>query len=179
MNDPIYINDDLQLTGFQPNDQENMVLYLNDTELYRNTLTIPSPYLPQDAEQKLAKNYEEFNQYGMLANWAIRHRTDGLIGSIGAFMKKGQEGHRDELGYWLAAPYRGQGIMSAVLRAFVAWQFAHRPTLVRLEALVFAHNPTSAHVLEKSGFQREGYLRKCDWKDGQSLDTIILSYIRE
>lgn len=179
MIDSIYLREDLQLTEFRPGDQHNMVLYMNDAELYRNTLTIPSPYTPADAEQWLAKARENTEHYGQRINWAIRHRTAGLIGNVSVFMVKGKDGHRDELGYWLAAPYRGQGIMTAVLRAFVAWQFAHRPALVRLEAIVFAHNPTSARVLEKSGFQREGYLRQYDWKDGQAMDGILLSVLRE
>ena len=179
MSEKIYINDDLQLTTYQPGDQENMVCYLNDAELYRNTLSIPSPYTAQDAEQRLVKIQENRDQYGMPTNWAIRHRTHGVIGDISVFMKTGTGGHRDELGYWLAAPCRGQGIMTAVLRIFVAWQFAHRPALARLEAIVFAHNPASARVLEKSGFQREGYLRKYDRKDGQLMDGILLSNIRE
>ncbi len=179
MSNAIYINEDLQLTGFQPGDQENMVRYLNDAELYRNTLTIPSPYTLADAEQWLAKTQATSTQHGIRTNWAIRHRTDGVIGSIGAFMTKGRDGHSDELGYWLAAPYRGQGIMTAVLREFTTWQFANRPALLRLQGIVFAYNPTSAHVLEKSGFQREGYLRKYDWKDGEAIDGIVLAKIRE
>ncbi len=179
MTDSIYVNEDLQLTGFRAGDQENMVRYLNDGELYRNTLTIPNPYTTADAEQWLAKTRESLELYTLPTNWAIRHRTEGVIGSIGAFMKKGPDGHRDEVGYWLAAPYRGQGIMTLVVQAFVAWQFANRPALVRLEAVVFAHNPASARVLEKSGFQREGYLRKYDWKDGRAMDGILLATIRD
>ncbi len=179
MSDFIYINEDIELTDFQPGDEQNMVCYLNDAELYRNTLTIPKPYTLQDAELWLNKTWKSKVLYDLPTNWAIRHRTEGVIGSIGAFMKTGPKGHADEVGYWLAKPYRGQGIMTAVLRAFADWQFEHRPNLVRLTGIVFAYNPASARILEKSGFQREGYLRKYDWKDGQAIDAIMLARIRE
>ncbi len=152
---------------------------MNDAELYRNTLTIPTPYNLQDAEQWLAKTEATTKEHGIRTNWAIRHRTDGVIGSIGAFMKRGLDGHSDEIGYWLAAPYRGKGIMTQVVRTFSDWQFANRPALLRLTGIVFAYNPASARILEKSGFQREGYLRKFDWKDNEAIDAIMLAKIRE
>ncbi len=122
----IRINDDLQLTEFQPGDQQNLVRYLNDDELYRNTLTVPTPSTSQDADQWLDKVAEKRALYKMPVNWALRDRHEGVIGGLGMVMKTGLEGHLDELGDWLAAPYRGQGILTTVLRQFADWRFAAR-----------------------------------------------------
>ncbi len=50
--------------------------------------------------------------------------------------------------------------------------------LVKITAHVFPHNPASARVLEKSGFQEEGYLRKHFLKDGQFIDARLFALLR-
>ncbi len=102
----------------------------------------------------------------------------GLIGGIGAFMKTGLDGHLDEIGYWLAEPFRGQGIMTEVVRRYTQWLFDSRPALVRIEAGVFAHNPASAKVLEKAGFAREGYARQLHVKNGVYIDAVLMAKFR-
>ncbi len=180
MTETIYVNETISLTPFEPGDKTNMVLYLNDPMVYRNTLRVPSPYTDKDADEWLqVQVYERRAQLGREANWAIRHSQYGLIGGIGCFWKTGLDGHSDEIGYWLAKPWRSQGLMSAIVLAFSDWLFATRPSLVRLEGIVFAHNPASGRVLEKAGYEREGYLRKLYIKDGAYLDAVIWAKIRE
>ena len=43
MSESIYINEDLQLTDFQPGDEENMVRYLNDAESVPQHADHPQP----------------------------------------------------------------------------------------------------------------------------------------
>lgn len=178
MEEIIRINDRITLKPNCPEDKENMVRYLNDPVLYRNTASIPSPYTEKDADEFMAKYLKRQEELGMAFNWGIRHREAGLIGGIGAFVKTGVDGHKDEIGYWLAAPFRGQGIMSEIVQKFCDWLFEHRP-LARIEAWVFSHNPASAKVLENAGFQREGLARKFHKKDGEYFDAILMAKIRE
>ncbi|MFN0214869.1 MAG: GNAT family N-acetyltransferase, partial [Saprospiraceae bacterium] len=107
-----------------------------------------------------------------------RHAEHGLIGSIGFFLKSGVEGHFDEIGYWLAEPFRGQGIMTNAVLVLCDWLFENRSSLARIEAKVHSYNPASERVLEKAGFEREGYLRKATLKDGVLIDVIMMSKIR-
>jgi RimJ/RimL family protein N-acetyltransferase len=51
--------------------------------------------------------------------------------------------------------------------------------LIRITANVFAFNLGSARVLEKSGFQLEGFLRKHYKKDGKIFDGKLYAKIRE
>jgi RimJ/RimL family protein N-acetyltransferase len=177
MQTSIQINSQLSLTAFQQADIPNMLLYLNDLEIYQNTLHIPSPYTQADAETWLETTRTNLQKNGVLTNWVIRHENHGLIGGIGAMVKHGLDGHLDEIGYWLAAPFRNQGILTAVVQKLSEQMFETRP-LVRIEAHVFSHNPASARVLEKAGYEREGYLRKFHFKNGQYIDAFLYARIR-
>lgn len=178
MSDFIAINADITLSPFRPEDKPSLLRYLNHPELSRNTLHIPHPYTETDAENWLALTRERREKMGVVSNWAIRHREEGLIGGIGAMVKAGLDGHLDEIGYWLAAPFWGRGIMTEVVQKFTEWLFASRPALVRIEGRVFSFNIASARVLEKAGYEREGYLRKEHIKNGVHVDTILLTKIR-
>lgn len=174
----IPITAEVTLTPFRPEDRVNLLLYLNDPELARHTSRVPHPYTEKDADDwfKHLRNRMETN--GRTTDWAIRHRDHGLIGGIGSFIISGLDGHYDEIGYWLAAPFRGQGLMTEVVRRFSDYLFEHRP-LIRLQAFVFSFNAASARVLEKAGYQREGYIRKLYSKNGQLIDAILLARIKE
>lgn len=178
MKEKIIVNDLIALTEFRDQDKPNLVRYLNDLVIYQNTLTIPNPYSEADAEKWLETARANFEKHGRLTNWAIRHHEAGLIGGIGSFVHTGIEGHRDEIGYWLAEPFRGQGIMTEVVRKLSEYWFETRP-LVRIEAWVFSHNPASARLLEKAGFQREGFARKFAKKGETYFDAILLAKIKE
>jgi len=180
MENVILINDLISLTAFEAGDRANLIRYINDPDVYNNTLTIPSPYTDIHADEWFVRVQEQRDKYGMISSWAIRHREAGLIGNIACFFKytSASDSHRDEIGYWLAAPFRGQGIMTGAVDAFCNWLHEKRG-LLRIEAFVFVHNPASARVLEKAGFEREGYFRKLDRKDGVLLDAVGLARIWE
>lgn len=179
MEEKIPVRGHLVLSPFESGDKPNLIRYLNDPFITDNTLNIPSPYTAADADWWLNLVREQREQYGTTLNWAIWHSQHGAIGSIGCFLRTGLEGHSDEIGYWLATPFRGQGIMTEAVKALCAWLFETRPNLARLEAKVHAYNPASARVLEKAGFEREGYLRKAVLKNGKLIDVILLARIRE
>ncbi len=179
MEEKILINEHLALTPFEPGDKPNLIRYLNDPVIHRNTQRIPYPYTETDADEWFSLVREIHDKYGFTCNWAIRHTEHGMIGRIRFFMKSGATGHFDEIGYWLAEPFRGQGIMTDAVNALCLWLFENRPVLVRIEAKVHSYNPTSVRVLEKAGFEREGYLRKACLKNGELIDLILMARIRE
>src|SRR5690606_8588626 len=102
-------------------------------------------------------------------HWAIE--VDGeAVGGVGAEPGVGVDALSAHFGYWLGRAYWGRGIMTAACRA-VAEHLLTQFDLVRLEARVFAWNPASMRVLEKSGFEREGVLRRSVFKDGELIDA--------
>lgn len=168
----IHVNEKVVLTAYRPEDEPDLVSWLNDEEIYRNTLAIPYPYTEEDARHWLALASRIDDENDACINWAVRNRSGRLIGGIGRLLVSGKDSHADEIGYWLARPYRNRGVMSLVVRAFCDYWF-EQGILVRISAVVFNHNLASARVLEKAGFEREGYLRKAYCKEGQYLDGLL------
>ena len=73
------------------------------------------------------------------------------------------------LGYWIGAPYAGQGRGTAAVKAMVRYAFDELK-LHRVEAACVPHNLASRRALEKAGFVLEGrakaYLKINDeWAD--------------
>ena len=82
------------------------------------------------------------------------------------------------LGYWMGAHYAGKGLMTAAVRAVVAYAF-DTLHLNRIEAACLPHNVASTRLLEKVGFQREGYARKYLCIDGRWQDHVLYGLIRD
>lgn len=73
------------------------------------------------------------------------------------------------LGYWMGAPHAGKGHMTRAVAVAIAFAFSTL-RLHRLEAACIPANIASATLLERNGFQREGFARAylCingDWRD--------------
>jgi RimJ/RimL family protein N-acetyltransferase len=168
------VNDDVYLSDFTPADKAACLTHLADREIYENTLRIPYPYTEADADRWLEITAEAAARGGPPFHWAIREPSGFLIGSCG--IGEVVPSHKGEIGYWLARPYWGRGITTAVVRTLVQFAAAELG-LVKLTAHVFAHNAASARVLEKNGFAMEGYLKKHHRKDGRFLDSMAYGMI--
>ena len=66
--------------------------------------------------------------------------------------------------------------MTEVLIAFCEYCFEQRE-LSRIEAGVFSHNEASMRVLEKAGFEREGFMKKCFIKNGRYIDSVLYAKV--
>ena len=88
--------------------------------------------------------------------YVITRRGDGeLLGMI----EVRPNGHRANFGYVLARSYWGNGFMPEAIAAIVEITF-ELPAIYRIEATCDLQNKASARALEKSGFLREGLLRR-------------------
>lgn len=131
------------------------------------------PYTRADAESYLQRTINSEVEH------SFSIEVDGRVaGGIG--IHPGVDIYRvsAEIGYWLAEPYWGRGIMSEAVRGFVANRFALFP-LERIFAQVYARNAGSARVLEKAGFQLEGRLRRNVIKNGEVLDSLMFAKLRD
>lgn len=173
------VNENLSLTPYLNTDKANLVKYINHPEIANNTLTIPYPYQETDADSFFSFIREKEKNTGLVWNWVIRDGENNLIGSIGLMGEKFfGNAHRDAFGYWMAEKFWGKGMMTAVVKRFADYCLNERG-LVRLEANVFAHNKGSMKVLERAGFEREGYLKKMYLKNGEFLDTVLFAKTKE
>lgn len=98
-----------------------------------------------------------------------------LIGNVGIRRKPENEWEAD-IGYELAPAFWGQGYATEAARAIVAFGFRELG-LHRISAECRPENTASAHVLEKLGLQREGWLREVDYFKDRWWDTWLYAIL--
>ena len=81
------------------------------------------------------------------------------------------------LGYWMGQPYARSGHMSAAVAALMPYAFEHL-RLHRVEAACVPTNQASIRVLEKCGFEREGYARSYLCINGVWADHLLFGRVR-
>ena len=173
----IVVNNQIHLSEFCSSDKAALVKHLNDRDIYDLTLRIPFPYTDADADAFFARVAKATEQQGQPAHFAIRTGDDALIGGCGLNELEVGKSHRAEVGYWLAKPLWGQGIMTAVARRLCQHAFDELG-LAKIIAHVFTGNPASARILEKCGFVQEGLLRMHFLKDGKFIDAMLFALFK-
>jgi ribosomal-protein-alanine N-acetyltransferase len=163
------------LRSFQTADASSLTKYAGAYSIARYHL-MPHPYLLQHAEAWIAFATSQQPE----TNLAIS-LEDEVVGAIGLCLDspecKGVFRYSAELDYWLGEPFWGRGIMTEAVVAFVDWAFA-RLDLVRIHARVYARNAASLRVLAKAGFEFEGRLRACYFKEDEFLDGLLYAKVR-
>jgi RimJ/RimL family protein N-acetyltransferase len=155
-------------------DAPALAKHANNRNVWRNLRDfMPHPYTLADAEAYIERALAEERPTKFVIEAAGE-----AAGSIGLVLKQDIERIGAELGYWLAEPYWGRGILSEAVPAFTEWA-VREFGLLRVEAIVFEWNPASARVLEKAGYVREGTLRRSAVKDGQVIDRWVYAYLAD
>ena len=172
------VRDGIQLFPISQPDKPALLEYLNTKDIYDTTLNIPFPYLEAHADLWLQKRAEQTGRLGKEVCFGIRDSAGKLIGAVSADSLDSAATHRAEIGYWLARPYWGKGIMTDAVKAYVRYAFTELH-LAKLTAHTFEFNLASARVLEKNGFKLEGRLRKHLLKDGKLIDARIYGLLKE
>jgi RimJ/RimL family protein N-acetyltransferase len=167
----IPINDQIHLSQIQPADEAACVEYLVDPDIYAVTLRIPRPYTGESFRGWLEILARQVQANGRATVWAIRNPDSKMIGGCGLDNYQ-RGGHQAEMGYWLAKPYWGRGIMPAVVERICQIAFTELG-LAKVTAHTFAENKASARVLEKCRFRQEGFLRQHHQKDGRLIDARL------
>lgn len=81
------------------------------------------------------------------------------------------------LGYGMAAAWQGQGLMHEALEAALAWAFAEL-RMHRVMANYLPRNVRSGRLLQRLGFEREGYARQYLQIAGVWEDHVLTARIR-
>lgn len=84
--------------------------------------------------------------------------------------------HRAEIGFALGREAWGRGLMTEALTVLLDYSF-NGLGLRRMEADVDPDNRASIALLERLGFQREGYLRERWCVDGKVTDSVFLGLL--
>lgn len=133
-------------------------------------LSFESPNSPKDTLEFVRAAREQQGK-GTALTYVLRLAESGEpIGCCGVHDVDTAIHHKGEVGYWLAQPYWGRGMMQEALRPFLAHVFGC-VALHRLCAYTFVANTASARLLERLGFQHEGTLRHYMRKRGRPLNV--------
>ena len=152
-------------------DLDRVVTLLGDIEIARNLAFAPHPYQKADA----LKWFPSKCGNPPPDNTTFLIETDRtVVGSVGFH----PEGDEAEIGYWLARPFWGRGLMTEAVRAVVAWYFEATGARAILSAY-FTDNPASWRVQEKLGFAPSGknavLTPLARTEPAQSIGTIVFS----
>lgn len=158
---------------WQDSDVDPLARHANNRKVSINLRDgFPYPYTQQDARAFLS--FVQTMQPQTLL--ALATPTEA-IGGIGLSINKDVHRLTAELGYWLAEPYWGRGIVSEAVALVTDYGFSQLG-LVRIYAEPLAHNRASCRVLEKAGFELEGRLRCSVIKEGTIYDQLLYARVQ-
>jgi RimJ/RimL family protein N-acetyltransferase len=162
------------IRNFTSADASSLATYANNHNVSRFMRDrFPHPYVLHDAVDFI----QNVREQSPCVTWAIEVNSEAA-GSIGIMPRTDIERISVEIGYWLAEPFWGRGIMTEVLKSLTPWAM-NEFQLTRIYALPFASNAASCKVLEKAGYVCEGRLRQSAIKDGQVLDQFLYAYVAD
>lgn len=163
------------LRKWELGDAPAVAKYADNPRVARNLRdAFPQPYSLSDAEWYV-KDCVEKGDNGQFCCAIV---VDGeAAGSIAVQQGSDVYCKSGELGYWLAEPYWGRGIMTEAVKQACAAAF-DKLDIVRIHAEPFAHNTASRRVLEKAGFTLEGTLRNSVYKNGEVLDSCLYALLK-
>ena len=154
------------LRKFSESDLKSLIEYANNYNIAKFlTNQFPHPYGEEDGKNFLVKAIDSEGIFAI--------DVDGqAVGSIGLFLQSDIHEKNVELGYWLAEPFWGKGIMTLAIQELVAYGF-ETFDIIRIYARPFSTNLASQRVLEKAGFVCEARLKKALFKNGNYMDEFI------
>jgi len=109
--------------------------------------------------------------------WVIADReSDRLIGNVALFALNREQKHA-EIGYSLMPDFQGRGLAQEAVRMALAFAF-DALGMERIEADIDPRNAPSCRLVERLGFQREGYLRERWRVNGEICDAAFYGLLR-
>lgn len=163
-----------KLRDWKKSDLKSLVAHANNCNIAKwLTNQFPFPYTENDGKAYIESASKEHKS----KIFAID--IDGeAVGAIGIFPQSDIHVKTAEIGYWLSEKYWGNGIMPKAISEIVNYGFGAFD-IVRIYARPFSTNKGSQRVLEKAGFEREATLKKALYKNGEYLDEIIYSKLKQ
>lgn len=165
-----------KIRAWRLTDAQSLAESLNDKKIHDNLRDgLPYPYTVSDAEAyikaMLDADQDKTHPFAITVD-------DLAVGSIGVFRKDNIHFRTGELGYYIAQPYWGRGLVTDAVRQVCRLIF-ETTDIIRIFAEPFAYNTASCRVLEKAGFAFEGVLRKNAVKNGKIIDMRLYALVKE
>ncbi len=154
-------------------DLDALVMYANNWNIAKNmTDKFPHPYSESDG-----RAFIEFATKDDPVHIFAIDLDGQAIGGIGIHPQSDIHRKNAELGYWLAEPFWGRGIISHAIRQILEFAF-NTYDINRVFARPFGANLASQRVLEKNRFTLEGRFEKTLFKNGEYVDELVYAMRR-
>ncbi|MCB9315247.1 MAG: GNAT family N-acetyltransferase [Lewinellaceae bacterium] len=165
---------DFTLRPWSPGDLDNLVHFANNVNIAKFlTNQFPHPYTVEHG-----RAFIEMASRNTPRNIMAIDINGQASGGIGIHPQADIQCKNAEMGYWLAEPYWGQGIITRAIVQMVEYGFANWD-INRIFARPFGTNIGSQRALEKAGFILEGRFEKTLFKNGEYLDEFIYAIRRK
>ena len=164
---------EFKLRPFRDSDLAGLVKYANNYNIAKYlTNQFQHPYTEEDGRKFISNvtNSDPVNVFAIEVNGEA-------AGAIGIFPQSDIHEKNAEMGYWLAEPYWGKGIVTRAIGQIVEYGFKTFD-ISRIYARPFATNRASQRVLEKAGFTCEARLKNALYKNGSYMDELIYRKIK-
>ena len=125
---------------------------------------------------RLKRYHREIREDQAYPFFLFRSGDDALMGGITLSHVRRGVAQTCSVGYWIGAAHARRGYMTRALQTLLPFVF-ETLRLNRLEAACLAHNAASIALLEKVGFQREGYARQYLCINGVWQDHLLYAML--
>jgi len=172
-----HIDDDIELRLSEERFAEEATAVVRENLVYLKEWLpwVKDDYSLTDTLEFVRRNLQQFAaNEGFSAQIVYRGRFAGNIG----FNKIDWANRKTEIGYWLAAPFQGHGIVTRACRAFVGHAFDVLQ-LNRVEIYCGVGNARSRRIPERLGFTQEGVLTQAEWLHDRFIDLVLYSMLAE
>ncbi|MEO5890962.1 MAG: GNAT family protein [Ferruginibacter sp.] len=164
---------DPTLRPWSASDLDNLVKFADNINIAKfMTEQFPHPYTIDDG-----MNFIQFATQDIPIHLFAIDIDGQAVGGIGIHPQTGIHRKNAELGYWLAEPFWGKGLVTKAIPQIVEWSFKTYD-INRVFARPFGTNIASQRVLEKSGFILEARFSKSYYKYGEYLDELVYAIRR-
>jgi RimJ/RimL family protein N-acetyltransferase len=165
----------LSLRWLTGSDVDALYTVFSDPEVMRYWSWLPWTERGQAVE--LLESIEEGFRNQTLFQCGIARREDDRVIGTCSLYNFDLGNRRAEIGYILGRAYWGKGYATEALTALIEYVF-QTFSLHRIEADVDPRNAASIRLLERLGFQREGYLRERWLVGGETQDALFYGLLR-
>jgi [ribosomal protein S5]-alanine N-acetyltransferase len=162
----------LKLVKYSEKHMQGFLEHLNNKNITKWLFLPVETYTEEDAKKWLqfCKESDEKKD-----NYLFAIEIDEeFIGGIGLHKKME---HCFDVGYWIAEKYWGKGYATTALKTITDLAL-NKLNIDRIQAYVFDGNIASEKVLEKCGYECEGYLRKSHKKGEVFFNSKLYAKIK-
>jgi len=172
---PTLTSSRLHLRWLDERDVANLFAIFSDQQVMRYWSS--APWSDEAAGMEMIESVRRHFVAGSLYQWGVaRGEDDAIIGTC-TLSDVDAQNRRAEIGFALRHDHWGRGYMFEATCTLLRFAF-EKLALHRLEADVDPRNGASIRLLERLGFQREGYLRE-RWLVGEEVnDTVFYGLLQ-